>query len=136
MQGHTSCSWFPEQGLGLRSKQAGCPCFSLQIFAFDPTVTPERAQALFVEANASALNASFSFMQLGLGASNGVVSFFRSRQPGIGSMTSIKPQDVKWWKYQTSGFQAAVLTLPTIMAALKHDHIDLLKVNNPSCPCQ
>lgn len=72
--------------------------------------------------------ASSFLLQVGLGSSNGVATFLKANKPGIQSMTALGAGEAGHL-YSNTGFQAAVLTLPALMAIHGHDHIDLLKVD-------
>eukprot|EP00897_Mesotaenium_endlicherianum_P002812 jgi/Mesen1/2559/ME000162S01683 len=100
-----------------------------QVFGFDPTVTPERVAELFRDNHARAAPLpGFAFQQLGLGAADGSVSFLRSRNPRVQSMTALGAGEITA-NYKESGFQAAVLRLRTFMCMHGHAWVDVLKMD-------
>lgn len=100
----------------------------LKVYGFDPTVTPEKVRALFREHHGREQPPGFDFKQLGLGASDGVAAFLRSRNPKIQSMTALGAGDVTA-NYKDSGFQAAVLRLRTFLCMHGHAWLDVLKMD-------
>lgn len=70
----------------------------------------------------------FIFKQLGLAATDGVVTFFQSRNPKIGSKTAVNLSDLKV-NYRDGGFQAAVLQLKTFTCMFDKKWIQVLKMD-------
>ncbi len=92
--------------------------FGCDVFAFDPT---PRAIA-YAEPIASR-EAHFRFRPVGLWSSNTVMKFYRPRDPAHVSHSVVNLQHTSEW------FEAAVVSIESIMAELGHTSIDLLKLD-------
>ena len=97
--------------------------------AFDPTVTPEHVKGVFKKNHElMEVPERFQFKQLGVGATDGPVTFFESRNKNIKSKTAVSLKSLKL-KYKDTGIQAVILRLKTIMCMLGHKWIDILKMD-------
>jgi FkbM family methyltransferase len=92
--------------------------FGCDVFAFDPT---PRAIA-YAEPIASR-EAHFQFRPVGLWSSDTVLKFYSPRDPAHVSHSVVNLQHTTEW------FEAAVVSIPSIMAELGHTSIDLLKLD-------
>ncbi|CAI5495852.1 unnamed protein product [Closterium sp. Naga37s-1] len=99
-----------------------------QVFGFDPTVPPERVQAMFKDHHSRDQPAAFQFRQLGLAGTDGIVTFFHSKNPRVQSMTAVKPEKLAG-RFESQGMPAPVLRLPTFMCGNGHGFVDVLKMD-------
>ncbi|CAI5461344.1 unnamed protein product [Closterium sp. Yama58-4] len=99
-----------------------------KVFGFDPTVPPERVQAMFKDHHNRDQPAAFQFRQLGLAGTDGIVTFFHSKNPRVQSMTAVKPEKLAG-RFESQGMPAPVLRLPTFMCANGHGFVDVLKMD-------
>lgn len=91
------------------------------VFCYDPTIDEESFATL-----SNAKDANLSFSQIGLGASNKVIHFYKSRNPKIGSMVSTPGLK----GYHTDPFLTApVHDIATLAAINGHTWIDLIKLD-------
>lgn len=98
------------------------------VYAFDPTIDTVKVKANFKLHNKDEIPDRFKFMQLGLSGTDGVVTFFQSRNPKIQSKTAVALGDLKV-NYRDGGFQAAVLRFRTFLCMNEHRWIDVLKMD-------
>jgi FkbM family methyltransferase len=94
--------------------------FGLKVFAFDPT--PKSVAWL----ESQKLPSEFQYFPLGLSDHDGVMEFFETGGEEAVSFTELKLGEQ--WDGQQPVF-LNVCNLPTICAMLKHDHIDILKLD-------
>ncbi|GJP32808.1 hypothetical protein CLOM_g17412 [Closterium sp. NIES-68] len=99
-----------------------------KVFGFDPTVTPEDVSSLFQSNHDRDQPSTFQFCQVGIGPVNGVITFFRPKNPRIKSMTAVSHEQLSG-RYERQGMPAPVLRLPTFMCTNGHGFIDVLKVD-------
>ncbi|GJP52918.1 hypothetical protein CLOM_g12079 [Closterium sp. NIES-68] len=99
-----------------------------KVFGFDPTVPPERVQAMFKDHHNRDQPSAFQFRQLGLAGTDGIVTFFHSKNPRVQSMTAVKPEKLSG-RFEAQGMPAPVLRLPTFMCGNGHGFVDVLKMD-------
>jgi FkbM family methyltransferase len=92
--------------------------FRCSVFAFDPT--PKAVQWIRRQNTPP----QFHFMELGIGAAAGEMVFHSPRTPGHTSYTVSDRSPAA-----TSTITAPVADLPTIMRRLRHDRIDVIKMD-------
>ena len=96
------------------------------IFCYDPTVDKDHFAKLVATYNSSNISDQLHFSQIGLGESNGIVKFFKSENPKIGSLVSTP--GVKGYQSQPH-ITAPVLELSSLVAMNRHEWVDLVKLD-------
>ena len=94
--------------------------YNASIFCYDPTINRERFEAI------SRKTSGLYFQQFGLGSHDGVINFYKSENPKIGSMVSTP--NLKGYKAEPA-IAAPVLTLSSLIAINKHSWIDIVKID-------
>lgn len=89
-----------------------------QVHCFDPT--PQAAEHTIPIARK---NKKLSFHALGLFAVDSVLKFYKPPEPGLGSLSATNIT------YSDISIDAPVKRLTSVMRMLKHEHIDLLKID-------
>jgi len=88
------------------------------VHCFDPT-----PQAIGHGTRIAAADPGIAFHPVGIYSEDGVIEFFIPHQEGVGSMSALN------LSYSQESIKGEVKTLPSIMAMLGHDHVDLLKID-------
>ena len=91
------------------------------IFCYDPTITP----AAFTNLT-KGKDQHLSFEQIGLGATDSVIDFYRSKDPRIGSL--VTTPGLKGYKPEPY-LTAPIRQLSSITTMLNHDWVDLIKLD-------
>ncbi|CAI5508477.1 unnamed protein product, partial [Closterium sp. Naga37s-1] len=71
---------------------------------------------------------TFQFCQVGIGAVDGIITFFSPKNPRLKSMTAVKHEELSK-RYESQGMPAPVMRLPTFMCTNGHGFIDVLKID-------
>ncbi|CAI5959522.1 unnamed protein product [Closterium sp. NIES-64] len=99
-----------------------------KVFGFDPTVTPDHVSSLFKNNHERDQPSAFQFCQVGIGAVDGIITFFSPKNPRLKSMTAVKHEELSK-RYESRGMPAPVMRLPTFMCSNGHGFIDVLKID-------
>ncbi|CAI7927841.1 unnamed protein product [Closterium sp. NIES-54] len=99
-----------------------------KVFGFDPTVTPDHVSSLFKNNHERDQPSTFQFCQVGIGAVDGIITFFSPKNPRLKSMTAVKHEELSK-RYESQGMPAPVMRLPTFMCTNGHGFIDVLKID-------
>jgi FkbM family methyltransferase len=96
------------------------------VFCYDPTVDKDHFAKLVATYNSSNISDQLHFSQIGIGESNGIIKFFKSENPKIGSLVSTP--GLKGYQTQPH-ITAPVLELSSLVAMNRHEWVDLVKMD-------
>ncbi|CAI5477206.1 unnamed protein product [Closterium sp. Yama58-4] len=99
-----------------------------KVFGFDPTVTLDHVSNLFKNNHERDQPSAFQFCQVGIGAVDGIITFFSPKNPHLKSKTAVKHEELSK-RYESRGMPAPVMRLPTFMCTNGHGFIDVLKID-------